>query len=83
MTFTFTVDCFPGFTKFNKKKKVMAMLQIVDSTDTTHNYKNKNIMGHEDRTKDSDVNEWYTKTVFNEAPAAAPAPSAPKTSAVK
>lgn len=66
LTFQFTIDCMPAFTKFNKKKKVMAILQVVDNTDTSHNYKNKDVMGHEDRTKDSDVNEWYSKSVFTE-----------------
>lgn len=69
MTFTFTIDCMPAYTKFNKKKKVMATLQIVDKTDTTHNYKNKDILGHADRTKDSDVDSWYSKSVFSEAAA--------------
>lgn len=63
-TFTFTIDCFPAFTKFNKKKKVMAVLQVIDNTDTTHNYKTKTVMGHENRTSDSDINEWYSKSVF-------------------
>lgn len=66
-TFTFTIDCFPAFTKFNKKKKVMAVLQVVDNTDTTHNYKNKEVLGHEGRTTDSDVDKWYTKSIFDEA----------------
>ena len=66
-SFTFTIDCMPAYTKFNKKKKVMATLQIVDKTDTTHNYKNKEILGHDGRTKDSDVDSWYTKSVFSEA----------------
>ena len=66
-TFTFTIDCFPAFTKFNKKKKVMAVLQVVDNTDTTHNYKNKEVLGHEGRTADSDVDKWYTKSIFDEA----------------
>lgn len=67
MTLTFTIDCMPAYTKFNKKKKVMATLQIVDKTDTSHNYKNKTVLGHEGRTKDSDVNDWYTKSIFSEA----------------
>ena len=66
-TFTFTIDCMPAYTKFNKKKKVMATLQVVDKTDTTHNYKDKNVLGHEGRTKDSDVDSWYTKSVFGTA----------------
>jgi hypothetical protein len=63
-TFTFTIDCFPAFTKFNRKKKVMAALQVVGNTDTTHNYKNTQILGHQNRTSDKDVDEWYTKSVF-------------------
>lgn len=42
----------------------MALIQVVDSTDTTHNYKNKNVLGHEGRTKDSDVDQWYGNSVF-------------------
>lgn len=64
-TFTFTIDCMPAYTKFNKKKKIMATLQVVDQTDTTHNYKNKDILGHENRTADSDVDKWYSKSVFS------------------
>ena len=30
-TFDFTMDAFPGFTYFDKKKKVMAVLQVVDT----------------------------------------------------
>jgi hypothetical protein len=35
-TFTFTVDAFPDYTRFNKKTKVLAALQIIDpdTTDT-------------------------------------------------
>lgn len=31
-TFDFTMDAFPGYTYFDKKKKVMAVLQIVDAS---------------------------------------------------
>lgn len=31
MTFTFTMDAFPDYTRFNKTKKVLAALQIFDS----------------------------------------------------
>lgn len=65
-TFTFTIDCFPAYTKFNKKKKVMALLQVINQTDTTHNYTDKTVMGHNGRTKDSDYDSWYTKSVFTE-----------------
>lgn len=64
-SFTFTIDCFPAYTKFNKKKKVMAMLQVISATDTTHNYKNEDVRGHKGRSKDSDVNGWYSKSVFD------------------
>lgn len=64
-SFTFTIDCFPAYTKFNKKKKVMAMLQVVSATDTTHNYKNTDVRGHSGRTKDSDTEGWYSKSVFD------------------
>lgn len=44
---------------------MMAVLQVIDKTDTTHNYKNTEVRGHENRTKDSDVDSWYTKSIFN------------------
>jgi len=65
-TFTFTIDCFPAFTKFNKKKKVMALLQVIDHTSETHNYKDKNVLGHEGRQNDTEIADWYSKSVFDE-----------------
>lgn len=65
-TFTFTIDCFPAYTKFNKKKKMMAVLQVIDKTDTTHNYTDKSVMGHKDRQNDSEISNWYSKSVFTE-----------------
>lgn len=49
----------------------MAILQIIDNTGSeAHNYKNKTIIGHgygsADRTADSDTDEWYTRSVFDE-----------------
>lgn len=32
-TFTFTVDCFPGVSKFNPTKKVLALMQIITDDD--------------------------------------------------
>ena len=29
-TFTFTIDAFPDYTRFNKTKKVLAAIQIID-----------------------------------------------------
>ena len=63
-TFTFTIDCFPAYTKFNRKKKVMAVLQVLDNNAATHNYRTKSIMGHEGRTSDDDVDQWYSKSIF-------------------
>lgn len=63
-TFTFTIDCFPAFTKFNRKKKVMAVLQVLDQEASGHNYRTKGVMGHEGRTEDADVDKWYTKSIF-------------------
>ena len=47
-TFTFTIDAFPAYTKFNKSKKVMAALQIIDPSEAGHNYPNHEILGHND-----------------------------------
>ena len=68
MTFTFTIDCFPAYTKFNKTKKVLATLQILDPEDTKHNYANKDIIGHKNRTADDDeyFTSLYSKSVFDQ-----------------
>lgn len=67
-TFTFTIDCFPAYTKFNKTKKVMASLQILDPTDVKHNYANKAVIGHDNRTADDDAyfTGLYDKSVFDQ-----------------
>ena len=54
-TFTFTIDAFPAFTKFNKRKKVMAALQIIDPTVAGHNYADKSITGHVEREHGVDI----------------------------
>ena len=54
-TFTFTIDAFPAYTKFNKRKKVMAALQIIDPTVAGHNYEDKSIIGHENRNAGVDI----------------------------
>ena len=64
-TFTFTIDAFPAYTKFNKSKKVMAVLQIVDAEGEGHNYARTDVDGHKDRTSDEDVNDWYEKSIFD------------------
>lgn len=45
---------------------MMAVLQVIDKTDTTHNYTDKNVMGHKGRKNDSEIANWYTKSVFTE-----------------
>lgn len=42
----------------------MATLQVLDNTDTSHNYRNKNVIGHGGRTSDSDVNKYYKESIF-------------------
>ena len=56
-TFTFTIDAFPAYTKFDKTKKVMAALQILDPQAALHPYNVKSVLGHNDDrgTKDSDA----------------------------
>ena len=69
-TFTFTIDAFPAYTKFNKSKKVMAALQIVDPTDAGgHNYADKTVLGHKNRTQGADI---YGEGVTSEAAADMP-----------
>lgn len=48
-TFTFTIDAFPAYTKFDKSKKVMAALQIIDPQAAGHNYFDDSILGHPGR----------------------------------
>ena len=67
-TFTFTIDAFPAYTKFNKSKKVMAVLQIIDTAAEAHPYQNEKILGHKGRTGDEDVDGWYKdKSVFGKS----------------
>lgn len=64
MTFTFTIDAFPAYTKFNKNKKVMAVLQVLDTEGEGHNYRDKTILGHEERESDEDVEQYYDHSIF-------------------
>lgn len=45
-TFTFTIDAFPAYTKFDQTKKVMAALQIIDPKTAGHNYDDLSVRGH-------------------------------------
>lgn len=67
-TFTFTIDAFPAYTKFNKRKKVMAALQIIDPSEAKHNYANKQVVGHDGREADHDdyFNNLYDKSIFEQ-----------------
>ena len=46
-TFTFTMDAFPGYTYFNKTKKVLCVIQIVDETKAPKPDR-KSVMSHMD-----------------------------------
>ena len=67
-TFTFTIDAFPAYTKFNKRKKVMAVLQIIDPSEAKHNYANKQVVGHDGREADHDeyFDGLYDKSIFDQ-----------------
>lgn len=70
-TFTFTIDAFPAYTKFNKTKKVMAALQIIDPQEAQHNYADHTILGH-NAYRDGDENgvidsEAYYEDVYSDA----------------
>lgn len=69
-TFTFTIDAFPAYTKFNKRKKVMAALQIIDPSEAKHNYANKQVVGHQGRDADHDTyfDGLYDKSIFDQLP---------------
>ncbi len=45
----------------------MALLQVIDHTSETHNYKDKTVMGHDGRKDDDEISNWYTKSVFDQA----------------
>lgn len=44
MTFTFTMDAMPGYTYFDKTKKVLCVIQIIQ--EDTVDKKWKTVMGH-------------------------------------
>lgn len=80
-TFTFTIDAFPAYTKFNKNKKVMAALQIIDPAESGgHNYGDTTVIGHTGRTTGADIygngvpaadqaaNMPYTNSIFDANP---------------
>ena len=46
-TFTFTMDAFPGYTMFDKSKKVLCVIQIVDET-AAEKALGKSVMLHDD-----------------------------------
>ncbi len=45
-TFTFTMDAFPGYTYFNRTKKVLCVIQIIEDA-TAGSEIRKSVMGHE------------------------------------
>lgn len=56
-TFTFTMDAFPGYTYFNKTKKVLCVIQVIDETpaiddDDDENNKQSSVMKHDSTASD-------------------------------
>lgn len=61
-TFTFTMDAFPGYTTFDKTKKVLCVIQVVeDATATTET--SKTVMGNTDKEPDAYNKAEEDKTV--------------------
>lgn len=56
MTFSFTMDSFPGYTYFDKSKKVLCVIQIVEDTKGTIN-EAKSVMGNHDAHKTTEEDE--------------------------
>ena len=51
-TFTFTMDAFPGYTAFDKTKKVLCVIQVVEDTEDADK-EIKTVMGHIEEETDS------------------------------
>jgi hypothetical protein len=47
-TFTFTMDAFPDYTRFDRSKKVLAAIQIIDSLGSSDKYRTRTIHDPED-----------------------------------
>lgn len=47
-TFSFTMDAFPGYTYFNKAKKVLCVIQIIEDSETSE-AEAKSVMSHSDK----------------------------------
>ena len=61
-TFTFTMDAFPGYTYFDRRKKVLCAIQIVDeSTGTTE--VNNTVFPHPAATKEARIEESFYDSV--------------------
>ena len=65
--FTFTIDAFPAYTKFNKTEKVMATLQILEPEAAHHNYADTTVLGHNDERGDTDSEEYYEEIYNHES----------------
>ena len=47
-TFTFTMDAFPDYTRFDRSKKVLAAIQIIDSLGSSDAYRKATVHTNED-----------------------------------
>ena len=54
----------PAYTKFDKSKKVLATLQVIDTAAGGHDYTDETVLGHRGRTKDEEAAGWYSKSIF-------------------
>jgi hypothetical protein len=56
-TFTFTMDAFPGYTYFDKTKKVLCVMQIINDTSASVEKGGHTVMGGATETEDEEVKE--------------------------
>lgn len=60
-TFTFTMDAFPGYTMFDRKKKVMCVIQIINETIDVDAMNNHTLMPNNGQTEDGLVKDFEDK----------------------
>lgn len=67
MTFTFTMDLMPGYTYFNKTKKVLCVIQVIDNAATADNTwksvmpHNRNAASHVSKHEDTSITDNNTE----------------------
>ena len=56
-TFTFTMDAMPGYTYFNKEKKVLCVIQVVEDEESSSGVVWNTVMGHDSEEKIDEATE--------------------------